>query len=275
MTRLRLALLAALAAAPAPGPAFAQQAPGAPAATRSAAPWQVDWGQYYCSAIRKADRNRPFATAFVMIPGMREMHIALIRQGGGDVPWDVSDVVLMPAGTRYGVINGDERAGGREIQRLYDLPLEFMDALAGAQTLELRSDGRVRERIPLDGVQDALAAHRRCLSEVGAEWGLDMAALAALSRRPNSTNHLGFTVEDYPSEALRNNSQGRVVMRIDVGADGRATACAPVASSGNRDMDNVSCQSAMTRARYSPALDAAGEPVASRAVFMATFRLPE
>lgn len=275
MTRLRLALIAALAAAPLTGPVVAQPAPRAPATPRSAAPWQVDWGQYYCSAIRKADANRPFATAFVMIPGMRGMHIALIRQAAGEVPADISDVVLMPSGTHFNVINSEERAGGHEIQRLYDLPTEFMDALAGADTLELRSDGRVRVRIPLAGVQDALAAHRRCLNDVGAEWGLDMAALAALSRRPDSTNHLGFRVEDYPTQALQNNSQGRVVMRIDISAEGRATACTPVASSGNADMDSVSCRSAMTRAQYAPALDAAGEPVASRAVFMATFRLPE
>jgi hypothetical protein len=31
----------------------------------------------------------------------------------------------------------------------------------------------------------------------------------------------------------------------------------------------------MTRAQYLPALDAAGDPVASRAVFMATFRTQE
>ncbi|WP_395614537.1 energy transducer TonB [Allosphingosinicella sp.] len=258
----------------APLAAGAQPPAPAPAAAR---PWQVDWGQYYCAAIRKADAGRPFATAFVTTPGMRGMHIALIRRdANGSMPAGITEVVLMPAGTRFTVTNRNEAARGGEVQRLYGLPVEFVDQLAGAEALELRRDGRLRERVPLDGVRAALAAHRQCLTAVAGEWGLDLAALAALGKRPDSPNGLGLTIDDYPAEALRQANQGRVVMRIDVSAAGRPTACLPVASSGSPAIDAAACHRAMSdRAQYMPALDADGHPVAARVVFMATFRLPD
>ena len=52
-------LAAALASQPAPPP---QRPP-------AARPWQVDWGQYYCSLIRRGAEDRPWAAAFLTVPG--------------------------------------------------------------------------------------------------------------------------------------------------------------------------------------------------------------
>jgi hypothetical protein len=270
MVRLQLALVAAFAAAPLA--AAAQQPPAVPATPASPPPWQVDYGQYYCSMIRKAEPGRPFATAFVTIPGASRMHIVLVPDVNRAAPANVSDVVLMPAGTSFHISRGFERTRLATLQHLTDLPADFADRLAGAEALELRSGGRVRARIPLAGVRDALAIQRRCLSEVGREWQVDEAALAALSRRPEGNNGLGFTGNDFPPELISSASQAHLVLRIDISADGRATACAPVAGTGSAAIDRRACAVALERARFTPALDAAGTPVASRAVFMVSFR---
>ena len=101
------------------------------------------------------------------------------------------------------------------------LPYDFRDALAGASELQLWIGMEIRARIPLGNVRRAVAEHRRCTAEISRQWDVDEAALAALRQRPTTTNLFGLRSADYPTAALRRATQGRVIVRIDVGADGR------------------------------------------------------
>ena len=56
----------------------------------------------------------------------------------------------------------------------------------------------------------------------------------------------------YPSDALRNNETGKVVVRIEVGADGEPTAVSIVTRSGSRSLDRAAVQAAK-RWRFRPA----------------------
>ncbi len=56
----------------------------------------------------------------------------------------------------------------------------------------------------------------------------------------------------YPSDALRNGETGKVVVRIEVGADGEPTAVSVVARSGSRSLDRAAVQAAK-RWRFRPA----------------------
>ena len=272
MNRHSLILLAALAALAVPLAAIAQPRAPAPPAAR---PWQVDWGQYYCGLIRKPDAGRHFFTAFMSIPGGTGMTIKLVPEQGTEVPDDLDNVLLLPGGAPLPVHGERGDAVPVRIRTLFGLPLDFRERLANASELELRSGDHVMARVPLDGVRGALAAHRQCLTEVAREWGIDEAALAALSRRPSSTNSLGLTPNDYPTEAVNRNEQGRVAVRIAVGADGRASECVVVASSGSRALDATTCRVALSRGRFEPGLDAGGRPVATRAIFLTGFAMPD
>lgn len=67
---------------------------------------------------------------------------------------------------------------------------------------------------------------------------------------------------DYPAAALRDREQGRVAFALGIGADGRVTACRITASSGSAALDSATCRIMRSRARYIPARDAAGTPIA-------------
>ncbi len=56
----------------------------------------------------------------------------------------------------------------------------------------------------------------------------------------------------YPTDALRNNETGKVVVRIEVGADGEPTAVSIVTRSGSRSLDRAALQAAK-RWRFRPA----------------------
>lgn len=69
--------------------------------------------------------------------------------------------------------------------------------------------------------------------------------------------------QDYPSSALRSGEQGIVKFRLTVGPNGRVTGCAITASSGSSALDSTSCRILKSRARFRPARDSAGMPVAA------------
>lgn len=69
------------------------------------------------------------------------------------------------------------------------------------------------------------------------------------------------TNDDYPADALRAGSEGRVTFSLSVSADGTPTACTIVASSGNSSLDETTCRLVTERARFTPARDSAGAAI--------------
>lgn len=88
---------------------------------------------------------------------------------------------------------------------------------------------------------------------------------ANLSRglQPRGNQGDWFPQDSYPAAARRAGAEGRVSVSVDVGTNGRVTACRVTASSGDADLDNATCRLATRNGRFTPALDTAGKPVAS------------
>jgi protein TonB len=68
-------------------------------------------------------------------------------------------------------------------------------------------------------------------------------------------------VNDYPASALRNEEQGTVRVRLDVGPNGRVANCTVTSSSGSAALDSTTCRIIRARAKFSPALDVGGHPI--------------
>ncbi|MGP1281347.1 MAG: TIR domain-containing protein [Parasphingopyxis sp.] len=66
---------------------------------------------------------------------------------------------------------------------------------------------------------------------------------------------------DYPSNILRNGEEGTSRYQVRVGANGIPTACFTIGSSGHFQLDARACNMVMSRARFQPARNAAGNPV--------------
>ncbi|WP_186728709.1 energy transducer TonB [Sphingomonas panacisoli] len=95
-----------------------------------------------------------------------------------------------------------------------------------------------------------------------------MAQEATASAHPKGDLGSWFPMNIYPPEAKRKGEQGRVVAELAVDKFGNATACKIVQSSGSMSLDARTCELALANARFVPALDTSGKPVAS------TFTLP-
>ena len=72
-----------------------------------------------------------------------------------------------------------------------------------------------------------------------------------------------FSADDYPLESLRNNEQGRVKVKLGVDASGAVSSCTIVESSGHSALDERTCAVLQERAKFEPATDSRGNPIAS------------
>jgi TonB family protein len=251
----------AAAAAPVSQPLQAQAPAHAPPS------WQMDWGAQYCTLIRPADEATPYIIGIRKIAGTETSGMVIRSVGSARLPDRMTTIALGPQGASYEVRPRVEEHGRRRDLVIPDLPEAFWAELARAGELQFRrDDDHVLVRAPLVRSADAVTAHRECVADAARAWGIDEAAQRAATRWPRSTNHYGLSDTDYPPQLIDDGVQGRTVVRLTVSADGRATECATVASSGAPALDERTCQSILGRARFAPALGADGRPVALRYV---------
>jgi TonB family protein len=71
------------------------------------------------------------------------------------------------------------------------------------------------------------------------------------------------TNDDYPAEAIRERQQGTSSFRLDVDKNGVVTGCTITGSAGAQILDDAVCTLLKARARFHPALDEQGKPIAA------------
>jgi protein TonB len=84
----------------------------------------------------------------------------------------------------------------------------------------------------------------------------------ASSAQPRGNPGSWANTNDYPARALREERSGTTRFRVNIGPDGRVTDCQITGSSGHADLDEATCKNIQRRARFKPAQDQAGNPIA-------------
>jgi len=84
-----------------------------------------------------------------------------------------------------------------------------------------------------------------------------------------------FSTDDYPQSSIRNEEQGTTAVRLSIGTDGRVADCSITSSSGSTALDNATCNIIRRRARYTPAKDQAGNPIAGTDSARIRWELPD
>lgn len=114
---------------------------------------------------------------------------------------------------------------------------------------------------------------RDCLDNLVASWGMDVKVQKSLARPPvpatPPSNWLGLG--DYPVAMLQSGYGDHVDFRLMVDATGKPTACDVLTMDSRPEFIKATCGPLMRRARFEPALDAGGHPVASVYVNSVTF----
>ena len=120
------------------------------------------------------------------------------------------------------------------------------------------------------------AALEKCIDNLMTTWGIDVEQHKMLSRNVTPTESPGKWVvsNDYPLDMLRSGQPAIVEFRLSVGADGVPTACHIQSTTRPKEFDDAVCKSVMRRARFDPALDAKGKPLATFYRNTVRFQIP-
>ena len=121
-----------------------------------------------------------------------------------------------------------------------------------------------------------LAALDKCIDNLLTHWGIDVEKHKMLMReaKPAESPDHWVVSGDYPRAMLNAGQPAIVNFRLSVGVDGVPTACHIQSTTRPKDFDNAVCKSVMRRARFEPALDAEGKPLASYYRNTVRFQIP-
>lgn len=97
----------------------------------------------------------------------------------------------------------------------------------------------------------------------------------AVGPKPKGNPQNWLSTDDYPSSAMRDGVQGVTSFRLEVGTDGKPTNCTVTGSSGSALLDDTTCRLVMRRAKFQPAKDTEGNPIASGYSSRTRWQIPE
>ena len=121
-----------------------------------------------------------------------------------------------------------------------------------------------------------LAALNKCIDDLVTHWGVDVERHRYLTARAKPISDPGKWVmsSDYPVKMLQSGQPAIVEFRLAIGPDGKPTSCHIQSTTRPKEFDAAVCSSLMKRARFSPAIDANGMPLASYYRNTVRFALP-
>ena len=157
-------------------------------------------------------------------------------------------------------------------------PIQSISAERAKAVTFLRIGKPLRTAVILETgpLQAPFAALDKCIDDLLTTWGVDVERHKTLSQpaKPLLSPGQWITSSDYPLQMLDTGQPGLVNFRLSIGADGIPTACDIQATTRNKAFDDAVCKSVMRRARFSPALDAQGQPIATYYQNAVRFQLP-
>lgn len=98
-------------------------------------------------------------------------------------------------------------------------------------------------------------------------------ASAAVSATPKTDPHTWLGQDDYPNSSIASDTEGAVTVSINVDERGEPSSCSVASSSGDNELDNLTCSLLMKRAQFIPAKDKQGQATNSQYSQKVTWRI--
>ncbi|MHA6719712.1 energy transducer TonB [Sphingomonas sp. RS6] len=158
-------------------------------------------------------------------------------------------------------------------RRLYDRDLDRIYAGSGF-IVDTRSENGQFKIAPKNSGEQ-LRLLRRCATELARRNPGSGKPMATKPRLLTPQAQL-FTIDDYPDSALRMEQEGRVQVELQVSAQGLVSGCevAPTSTAVHQSLRLATCDILSRRAKFAPALDAAGQATEGNYPFAMSWALP-
>jgi TonB family protein len=261
--------------------ASAQAGPSAQPSSEPPTVWQLAWQDSHCS-ISTGD-PKSLGLALWMTPGDPDPQLYIIGSSKvvpvigspGPAPGNPKSVtvVLAPTGETFQADVDQMSTGNPTVLKLRRLRHKFPSAFSKASEVRLVT-APAPISIPIHGAAKAMAALQECIGQKLTEWGVDAKAFGALRKPPTDIEGYDWlTYQDYPISALDENAMGAVIVRLNVDATGKVSDCAVVLKSGSSALDKVTCDRALKKGKFDPAIGPDGQPTAASRVIRVDFKI--
>jgi TonB family protein len=223
--------------------------------------WSIKQGEHCVAELRFAHKSAELAFAIEPDPTKPFSLAYLIIEGDDDFGWTRADIAV---GKKWKTGQRVEIAPSTQPNHMlyrWSLGDEGLDEIEAAGRIQFRSEG-LRLDLSLPALAPARAQLRACDSAILSRWGFAPEQQARVARYP-TVEKLEIKDSDYPIAAQKRGSIGDVNGYLMIGADGRASDCHVLNSSGWPALDSQTCQLMLQRAHYKPALDKTGQPMAA------------
>ena len=256
--------------------AAAAVATAEPAAVEPSGKWVVEYADTMCVLSRDYGTGADKVTlALRPLPMSTETQVALFSEGRGpQVPAGKAEITVISQGRptvgTYQRVNLPQKSVRVATMYFDGTALDDLDK-ATAITLRL---GKETYQLAVPGIAGAMRALATCQADLLKGWGVEMKERTNLSKPATGSAARFFGPSAYPPEAIRAEQQGRVIAVASINQVGKVEKCTIVASSKSPSLDGVTCEILRKQGKFSPALDLAGQPVASHLIVPVRWVLP-
>lgn len=148
--------------------------------------------------------------------------------------------------------------------------------MAAIRTLMIGKPFRRDMVLETGTMRKPMEALNKCVDDLMTTWGIDVERHKMLSRgvEPLTSPEKWIVSGDYPMNMISSGQPAIVEFRLSVGADGVPASCHIQSTTRPKEFDKAVCGSLMRRAKFKPAIDAQGQPLASFYRNSVRFALP-
>ena len=251
-------------------------APGPPPLRQPIRGWVLDYGDTACTAMRTyGSAAAPVLLAFRPSPNGGVVRLVVSRPGKAPPAYHFPLTTNISADSARATGLRFPSADRKNDIVWINFARPDLEALRGAGEIAIRGGGAIDQRFALPGIAAVLDALDICNADLRKYWNVGDAGVQ-LSAPARSLRPLAayFSSDDYPAQAISEEATGtsRIVVMVD--ETGAVKDCLVEETSGIASLDAMACIALRQRARFKPALDAAGKPVRSVLTGRVTWRMP-
>lgn len=268
----------------------------APVVLEPASPWNIRYDEDSCRLSKMfgegktetaffIERYEPSASMFIVVAGKplkwalrsEKMHAAFSPDGpDADITYTLGNLGKLEPAIMATLEPHQDSNEESAVRTFTDYDTIDEKQFSDVDTLTLHMPGKRNLVLKLGDMSAAMASLRKCTRELVTHWGIDVEKHDHLTRRVSPTSSPGKWIDsaDYPAMARFAGKQGLVQFRLNVDAQGRATACHIQKATKPDEFADTVCRAMMENAHFEPALDANGQPIASYFRSAVRFKMP-